>query len=205
MAKRRCAACGGLLEPRRNVPQQRYCSERACQRTRRRRWQRRKLKTDADYQAKLKDFIVTYKESIDKLKEENPYGVPITTRGWAGNNSVISWATTNYYAYKAFPDIIEPEDVYRGLDYILGCHPYHNLSFVSAVGAKSKKVAYGSNRADFAFIAGGIVPGILVLNPDFPENKEDWPFFWGENEYIVDIGADFILLSLAINELISKE
>ncbi|WP_020531199.1 glycoside hydrolase family 9 protein [Flexithrix dorotheae] len=160
---------------------------------------------DTGYQAKLKDFIVAYKESIEKLKEENPYGVPITTRGWAGNNSVISWATTNYYAYKAFPDIIEPEDVYRGLDYILGCHPYHNLSFVSAVGVKSKKVAYGSNRADFAYIAGGIVPGILVLKPDFPENKEDWPFFWGENEYIVDIGADFILLSLAINELISKE
>lgn len=160
---------------------------------------------DTGYQAKLKDFIVAYKESIEKLKEENPYGVPITTRGWAGNNSVISWATTNYYAYKAFPDIIEPEDVYRGFDYILGCHPYHNLSFVSAVGVKSKKVAYGSNRADFAYIAGGIVPGILVLKPDFPENKEDWPFFWGENEYIVDIGADFILLSLAINELISKE
>ncbi|MEA3278221.1 MAG: hypothetical protein U9Q81_23615 [Pseudomonadota bacterium] len=51
MAKRRCAACGCLFEPRRNVPHQRYCSERACQRTRRRRWQRRKLKADADYRA----------------------------------------------------------------------------------------------------------------------------------------------------------
>jgi hypothetical protein len=51
MAKRRCAACGCLFAPRRNVPQQRYCSKRACQRTRRRRWQRQKLKTDADYRA----------------------------------------------------------------------------------------------------------------------------------------------------------
>jgi len=51
MAKRRCAACGCLFEPRRNVPQQSYCSKRACQRTRRRRWQRQKLKTDADYRA----------------------------------------------------------------------------------------------------------------------------------------------------------
>jgi hypothetical protein len=49
MAKRQCAACGCLFEPRRNVPQQRYCSKRACQRTRRRRWQRQKLKADADY------------------------------------------------------------------------------------------------------------------------------------------------------------
>jgi hypothetical protein len=51
MAKRRCAACGCLFVPRRNVPQQRYCAKRACQRTRRRRWQRQKLKTDADYRA----------------------------------------------------------------------------------------------------------------------------------------------------------
>ncbi len=51
MAKRRCAGCGCLFVPRRNVPQQRYCSKRACQRTRRRRWQRQKLKADADYRA----------------------------------------------------------------------------------------------------------------------------------------------------------
>ena len=51
MAKQRCAACDCLFEPRRNVPQQRYCSKRACQRTRRRRWQRHKLKADADYRA----------------------------------------------------------------------------------------------------------------------------------------------------------
>jgi len=51
MAKRRCAACGCLFVPRRNVPQQRYCAKRACQRTRRRRWQRQKLKVDADYRA----------------------------------------------------------------------------------------------------------------------------------------------------------
>jgi hypothetical protein len=51
MIKRRCAGCGCLFVPRRNVPQQRYCSKRACQRTRRRRWQRHKLKADADYRA----------------------------------------------------------------------------------------------------------------------------------------------------------
>jgi hypothetical protein len=51
MAKRRCAACGCLFVPRRNIPEQRYCSKRACQRTRRRRWQRHKLQADADYRA----------------------------------------------------------------------------------------------------------------------------------------------------------
>jgi len=51
MAKRRCAACGCLFVPRRNVPQQRYCPKLACQRTRRRRWQRQRLEADADYRA----------------------------------------------------------------------------------------------------------------------------------------------------------
>jgi hypothetical protein len=51
MTKRWCAACGCLFAPRRNVPHQRYCSKGACQRTRRRRWQRDKLQSDADYRA----------------------------------------------------------------------------------------------------------------------------------------------------------
>ena len=62
MAKRRCAACGCLFTPRRNVPQQRYCSKRACQRTRRRRWQRQKLKTDADYRANQEEAQRRWRE-----------------------------------------------------------------------------------------------------------------------------------------------
>ena len=84
---------------------------------------------------------------------------------------------------------------------MLGRHPGHNLSLVSGVGAQSKLVAYGTNRADFSFIAGGIVPGVLILKPDFPENREDWPFFWGQNEYVIPLGASYIQLSLAAAEL----
>ena len=63
-------------------------------------------------------------------------------------------------------------------------------------------VAYGNNRADFTFIAGGIVPGVLILKPDFPENKEDWPFLWGENEYVVGLGASYIFAVNAANDLL---
>ncbi len=51
MGTKRCAACGERFSPRRNVPDQRYCAKRACQRERRRRWQREKLKQDPDYRA----------------------------------------------------------------------------------------------------------------------------------------------------------
>lgn len=49
MERRRCAACGQAFRPRSQVPQQRYCSEAACQRERRRLWQRAKRANDADY------------------------------------------------------------------------------------------------------------------------------------------------------------
>jgi endoglucanase len=76
---------------------------------------------------------------------------------------------------------------------------------VSAVGAQSKKVAYGMNRADYSFIAGGVVPGVLILKPDFPENKEDWPFLWGENEYVVSVAASYVFLANAAAELVASK
>ena len=159
---------------------------------------------DKDFKTNLRGYVVKYKETIDGYSKENPYGVPITSRGWGGNNGVISFAITNYYANKYFPDIIGAEYVYKGLNYIFGCHPYSNISFVSAVGTHSKEIAYGNNRADFSFIAGGVVPGLLLFQPDFLENKEDWPFFWGENEYVIDISAAYVFLSNAVNEMVKK-
>jgi endoglucanase len=160
---------------------------------------------DSEYQKKLREYVVRYKAGVDQLLKENPYGVPIMSRGWGGNTTVVNWAITNYFAHKAFPDVMDAESVYKGLHFIFGRHPYSNLSFVSAVGMKSKRVTYGNNRADFTFIAGGVVPGLLILNPDFPENKEDWPFLWGENEVVIDICAAYVFLSQAAQELGSKQ
>ena len=155
------------------------------------------------YKAKLKPYVEKYKVMLGELDKQNPYGVPLVMRGWGGNSIIVSWAITNYYLTKAYPDIISPEYTLKGLDYILGCHPASNISFVSGVGTHSKKVAYGNNRADFTFIAGGVVPGLLMLKPDFLENKEDWPFFWGENEYVINIAASYIFLSNAVNDLLT--
>jgi endoglucanase len=157
------------------------------------------------YKTKLEKYVLRYRGVIDTLGQQNPYGVPIGTRGWAGNSELINWATANYYLHKSFPTSIGREQVYKGLDYLFGCHPYSNISFVAGVGTKSKKRTYGSNRADFSFIAGGVVPGVLLLKPDFLENKEDWPFLWGENECVIDICADYIFLANAVDDLVRNE
>jgi endoglucanase len=155
------------------------------------------------YAKKLEAQVRLYGERLVEISRQNPFGVPISTYGWAGNGYIIRFAIANYALHKAFPAIVDRESALSGLNYIYGCHPGSDISFVSGVGTVSKEVAYGSNRADFSFIAGGIVPGVLILKPDFPENKEDWPFFWGQNEYVVDLGASYLFLVNAANDLLN--
>lgn len=155
-----------------------------------------------DYRARVQELARAHRRWLDSLAGENPYGVPIADGGWAGSGLVIGTAIANWYLHRAFPDVIGEEDVFRGVHYVLGNHPASDLSFVSGVGARSKQVAYGTNRADFSFIPGGIVPGVLVVRPDLPENKEDWPFLWGENEYVISVGASWLLLANAAASLL---
>ena len=159
---------------------------------------------DGEYAKRIEPLVRRYKEQADKFYEQNPFGVPISTGGWGGNGWVVGFANTSYLLYKAFPNIMSSEYTLRGLGYIYGCHPGSAVSFVSGVGADSKMVAYGNNRADYSFIPGGVVPGVLILKPDFPENKEDWPFLWGENEYVINLGAAYLFLVHAANDLVNQ-
>lgn len=155
----------------------------------------------AGYRTKVEAEARKLKASATPLTGANPYGVPITTGGWAGNGAVIQTGLTDYAIHKAFPALSDGQGVFRALDYLHGTHPGADISFVSGVGTRSKEVAYGSNRADFSFIAGGVVPGALILKPDFPENSENWPFFWGENEYVVNMSPSYIALVQAAIDL----
>lgn len=157
---------------------------------------------DDDFIAKVKAQSIEYVNGLENFSKANPFGVIITEGGWAGNGTVIGQAITNFMIYKHFPDVIDKEFVFKGLNYIFGCHPGSNISFVSGVGMKTKKVSYGMNRADFSYIPGGIVPGVLILDPDFPENKENWPFLWGENEYVITVGGSYIYLANAMQYLV---
>lgn len=156
---------------------------------------------DAAYAAKVKPRLIASHERLQRMLGDNPFGVPITRGGWAGNGFVAYYGILAYQLHRTFPEQFPAEPVLRTIEYLHGCHPASDLSFVSAVGTRSKQVAYGNNRADFTFIAGGVVPGILVLKPDFPENREDWPFFWGQNEYVVDLAGNYIYLALAAQEI----
>lgn len=156
---------------------------------------------DNAFREKVRKAVPAYVEYAMKTAESTPYGVPITGSGWGGNEGVISWAYSNYQVWKYFPDMIDPDLVLRGLNYLYGCHPYSNVSFVNSVGVNTKKVAYGNNRADYTVIPGGIVPGLLLLEPDFMENKDDYPFHWGENECCTRTVPGYVMLSIACEKV----
>lgn len=157
---------------------------------------------DAKTQAKVDAAIPAYVENIMKNGNDNPYQVPITGAGWAGNSSVINNSYNLYVVWKKYPELVDPEAILKGLNYLFGCHPYSNVSFVTAVGVNTKKVAYSNNRADYSVIPGGIVPGLMVKAPDFLENKDDYPFHWGENECCINTAPQFVRYVLGCMEVV---
>jgi endoglucanase len=152
---------------------------------------------DAGYRAQLVPLVRQAKAKIDKTVASNPFGVPISDGSWAGSNQVATFGTTMYLMHKAFPEIVGADYTLNAIDYILGRHPANNLSLVSTVGTASKLIGYGHNRADYSFIPGGMVPGVLIIKPDYPEQKTDWPFLWFENEYTVSTTSAYILAANA--------
>lgn len=160
---------------------------------------------DDDYDEKLKPYIVKYKDYLDSFDKENPYGLPIGRSNWAGNGDIISFGTIVVFAALYYPDIIGPEYAYKTANWLFGCHPYHNYSFVATLGATHpKQVFYGNNRADFSFIPGNVAPGVLFRNPDHFENFDDWPFIWSQNEGTTIVNVGYLIFGYGFQQLIAS-
>ena len=152
---------------------------------------------DAGFTKSLTAGVREFKSKQAAELSLNPYGVPIRRGTWGGSTTVAAFAVQMYFLHCAFPGIIGTDEVLRGFDYVLGTHPVNSISYVSTVGTASKLVAYGNNRADYTFIPGGMIPGVVIIEPDYPELKDNWPFLWYENEYVVDAASTFILAANA--------
>ena len=156
-----------------------------------------------EYKEKLRPYIEKYKEYLDSLDEDNPYGVPIGLGNWAGSGNVVSFGSTTSFASLYFPDIIDKSYAFKAAAYLYGCHMYHNYSLVATVGAtRPKNVFYGNNRADFAAIPGNVAPGLLFRHPDHFENYDEWPFLWGQNEGTIAGNCSYINFSSVFKNLV---
>ena len=161
---------------------------------------------DEAYKQKLRPAVQQYVEYIHSFDKENPYGVPIGLGNWAGVNAVLNFGITVNYAHIYYPDIVSKDEVYRVANWLYGCHPYHNYSFVAVVGAtRPKQVFYGSNRADFAAIPGNVAPGLLFRKPDHFENYDDWPFLWGQNEGTIAGNTQYVIFGSSLKDIVNPK
>ena len=160
---------------------------------------------DEAYKQKLRPYVVKYNDYIKSFDQQNPYGVPIGLGNWAGVNMVLNFGIAVNYAHIYYPDVVSKDEVYRVANWLYGCHPYHNYSFVAVVGAaRPKQVFYGNNRADFSAIPGNVAPGLLFRQPDHFENFDDWPFLWGQNEGTIAGNTQYVIFGSSFKNIVTK-
>ena len=152
---------------------------------------------DAAFTRTLAEALASFMAEQNAELARSPFGVPIRTGTWGGSAVAAEFAVHMYFLHQAFPAMVGIEGTLAGFDYVLGRHPASAVSYVSSVGTSSKLIAYGNNRADYSFIPGGMIPGVVIIEPDYPELKDAWPFLWYENEYVIDAASAFILAANA--------
>lgn len=157
---------------------------------------------DANFKKQLEEAVKSYKTELDTELAKTPFGVPPSMGAWGGSAQVADLGVRMYFLHKTFPDIVGPEYTLRAANYMLGTHPVSSTSYVSSIGTASKLKAYGNNRADGAFIPGGVIPGYIIIKPDFPECIDDFGFLWFEDEYTISDAGKWILAANAADALV---
>jgi len=159
---------------------------------------------DASAKEQMREAVKTYVADLDQKLAVTPFGVPPSLRTWGGSGAVVDMAIRMYFLHKAFPDLVGPEYTLRAVNYILGTHPVSSTSYVAGVGTVSKTKTYSNNRADNAYIPGAVIPGYIIIKPDFPECIDDFGFLWFEDEAVVAGSASWVVAGNAA-DAITKE
>ncbi len=159
---------------------------------------------DASAKDQMRKAVKTYMAGLDKQLDTTPFGVPPSLGTWGGSGAVVDMAIRMYFLHKAFPDLVGPEYTLRAVNYILGTHPVSSTSYVAGVGTVSKTKTYSNNRADNTYIPGAVIPGYIIIKPDFPECIDDFGFLWFEDEAVVAGSASWVVAGNAA-DAITKE
>jgi hypothetical protein len=159
---------------------------------------------DASAKDQMREAVKTYMADLDKQLDATPFGVPPSLGTWGGSGAVVDMAIRMYFLHKTYPDLVSSEYTLRAVNYILGTHPVSSTSYVAGVGTVSKTKTYSNNRADNAYIPGAVIPGYIIIKPDFPECIDDFGFLWFEDEAVVAGSASWVLAGNAA-DAITKE
>ena len=158
---------------------------------------------DDGFKNQVSQALLAFSSDLDKSLAGNPFGVPWKPRIWGIGWDIQEYAVGQYYLNRAFPEMFGKENIYRVVNYVLGCHPGSSTSLVSAVGAHSLIPAYGFNMHWWSYIPGGMASGTALIRPDLPELKEPYPYIWQQTEYVMPGAASYIFCVLAANQLLN--
>jgi hypothetical protein len=161
---------------------------------------------DAAFLAEIDAAVQAYQARLAEEATRTPYGVPYVPYIWGAGWDIQKFGVNQYFFRKAWPQHTPDTLQMEALNFVLGVHPGNNTeSFASGVGAQSATVAYGTNRADWSYIPGGVISGTALIRPDLPELKA-WPYFWQQREYVIGGGAEnFMFLALAAAQQEQRE
>jgi len=159
---------------------------------------------DASQKDQLREAVKTYMAGLDKKLDATPFGVPPSLGTWGGSGAVVDMAIRMYFLHKTYPDLVGPEYTLRAVNYILGTHPVSSTSYVAGVGTVSKTQTYSNNRADNAYIPGAVIPGYIIIKPDFPECIDDFGFLWFEDEAVVAGSASWVVAGNAADAIMNE-
>jgi endoglucanase len=159
---------------------------------------------DARAKDQMRDAVKTYVAGLNKELDATPFGVPPSLGTWGGSGAVVDMAIRMYFLHKTFPDLVGPEYTLRAVNYILGTHPVSSTSYVAGVGTVSKTKTYSNNRADNSYIPGAVIPGYIIIKPDFPECIDDFGYLWFEDEAVVAGSASWVVAGNAADAIINE-
>jgi hypothetical protein len=159
---------------------------------------------DPSAKEQMREAVKVYMTGLNQQLDATPFGVPPSLGSWGGSGAVVDMAIHMYFLHEAFPEVVGPQYTLRAVNYILGTHPVSSTSYVAGVGTVSKTKTYSNNRADASYIPGAVIPGYVIIKPDFPECIDDFGFLWFEDEAVVAGSANWVVAGNAANA-ITKE
>lgn len=160
---------------------------------------------DAGYKEKFRFALQSWLPKLNRDLDETPFGVPPTRRDWGGSEQVADFGVEMYFLHEAFPDIVGPEYTLRAANYLLGTHPVSSESYIAAIGTVSRQHTYSTNRGDNSYVPGAMIPGYVVIKPDFPECITGFGMLWFEHETTVSAASSWVLEANAAEAIVSEK
>ena len=158
---------------------------------------------DAGAKDQMREAVKKYMAGLDERLDATPFRVPPSLGTWGGSGAVVDMAIRMYFLHRLFRSGQPRIHTSRGQ-----LHSWDAPGIQHFVcgwsGTLSKTKTYSNNRADNSYIPGAVIPGYIIIKPDFPECIDDFGFLWFEDEAVVAGSASWVVAGNAAEAIIKE-